>query len=68
MIKLHNSLQTLFIILIIFIISCNAERKHHSQCQEKPKYYKAFKLPEKIIGYNNYEQAVECAENLHSYE
>ena len=62
MIKLHSPLQTLFLTLIVFVISCNAERKNYAQCEETPKYYKAFKLPEKIIGYNNYEQAVECAQ------
>lgn len=62
MIKLHSPLQTLLITLLVLVINCNAERKHYAQCEEIPKYYKAFKLPEKLIGYNNYEQAVECAE------
>ena len=61
MIKLHSPLQTLFITLIIITISCKEKRKFYPQCEETPKYYKAFKLPEKIIGYNNYEQAIECA-------
>ncbi len=60
MIKWDSSL-IFFITLIVLVISCTAERKHYAQCEESPKYYKAFKLPEKLIGYNNYEQAVDCA-------
>ncbi len=35
-----------------------------NHCGESPKYLEAFDLPDGIIGYNNYEQALACAEFL----
>jgi len=59
-----NTKSTLFIfllILVVLILSCNSKKKYPQQCEQVPKYLKVFELPEKLIGYNNYEQAVDCA-------
>jgi thiol:disulfide interchange protein DsbD len=62
--KWQKFIQILFLLTIYILIGCNSKRKIHHLCEQTPKYYKEFKLPEKIIGYNNYEQATKCSKTI----
>jgi len=59
-----KAFQIFILLLITLFMSCNSKSKLHEKCEQAPKYYKAFKLPENIIGYNNYEQAADCAKKI----
>ena len=51
----------LIIVVLIFLTSCKSKRTLPVQCEQKPKYSKIFDLPEELIGYNNYDQAIDCS-------
>lgn len=58
-----NVLLNKILCLIIFIgfLSCGEETLYSNDCEQVPKYYEKFDLPLGLKGYNNYEQALECA-------
>lgn len=59
-----KSNQIFTLLVITLIMSCNSKSKFYERCEQVPKYYEKFKLPENIIGYNNYEQAVDCSKKI----
>jgi len=56
--------QIIILITIVLITNCKNELQINDLCKKTPKYYKKFKLPENIIGYNNYEQAIDCSKKI----
>jgi thioredoxin-related protein len=55
----RHQLLTIFVFLLT--TACNPRSKYYPQCESKPKYYNSFKLPNRLVGYNNYDQARLCA-------
>jgi len=53
----------LFSITLFICLQACQERpvQFHEQCDQQPKYYDTFQLPENLIGYNNYDQALHCS-------
>ena len=59
-----NPKYIFFLILISLLWNCESKSKNDKLCEQHPKYYNEFRLPKKIIGYNNYQQGIDCSEKI----